>query len=139
MIIADTNVWSEAVRRVPDAAVLRWLAAHSGELALTTITIGELAYGIEIMPAGRRREALAAELRRLMAGAGARTFAYDTSAAAAFATIKAARRRAGREVATPDNAMIAAIASVHDCAVATRNVGDFEGMGVHVINPWETP
>lgn len=138
MIIADTNVWSEAVRQAPNPAVVRWLASHRGELALTTITLGELAYGIAIMPAGKRKEALETRLRRLVAGAEARTFAYDARAAAAFASIKAARRRAGREVVAPEDAMIAAIARVHDCAVATRNVADFDGMGIDVVNPWET-
>jgi toxin FitB len=139
VIIVDTNVWSEVVRREPSPSVLRWLAAHSGELALTTITVGELAYGVEIMPAGQRRQALAAQLQRLVVGAAARTFSYDAPAAAAFATIKAARRRTGREVVAPEDAMIAAIARVHGCAVATRNVADFDGMGIDVINPWENP
>jgi predicted nucleic acid-binding protein len=139
VIVVDTSVWSEAVRRSPDPVVLAWLTTHHAELALTTITIGELLYGVELMPAGRRRQALATQVRHLIAGAAARTFSYDAAAATELAAIRASRRRAGREVGAVDDAMIAAIASVHGCAVATRNVTDFDDMGVAVINPWEIP
>ncbi len=137
MILADTNVWSEAVKRAPDETVMAWMLAHRAELALATVSVGELLYGVEIMPAGRRRKALASEVERLVAGAGRRVYGYDAAAAAEFAQILAARRRSGREATKPEDAMIAAIAAANDFAVATRNVADFEGMGVEIINPWD--
>lgn len=137
MIVADTNVWSEPMRRNPDRAAIAWMRQHADELALTTVTIGELLYGLEIMPTGRRRDALVADVERLVEGSATRTFAYDHPSARQFAAIKAMRRRAGREVTKPEDAMIAAIAAAHGCAVAARNVDDFTDMGVEVINPWK--
>jgi len=136
VIIADTNVWSELVRRSPDPAVVAWTLAHRDELALTSITVGELLYGLEIMPAGQRQRSLAAQVERLMERTPHRTFDYDDSAARHLAAIRSARRRAGREIIKPEDAMIAAIAKAHDCAVATRNLEDFAGMGVELIDPW---
>ncbi len=136
MIVADTNVWSEVVRREPDPRVVAWLLAHRDDLALTTVTIGELLFGLELMAPGRRRQALTVEVERLIAGAAHRTYGYDSAASRRLATIRAERRRSGREVVKPEDAMIAAIAAAHDCAVATRNVDDIEGMGVEIIDPW---
>ena len=138
MIVVDTNVWSESVRRSPTPAVVAWLLDHRNQVALTTISIGELLFGVESMPPGRRRSALALEVDRLIAGAARRIYSYDAAAARHFALIKTARRRAGREITKPEDAMIAAIAAGHECSVATRNVADFEGMGIEIINPWET-
>lgn len=136
MIIADTNVWSEAARLAPHARVVAWMAAHRDELALTTVTVGELLFGLALMPEGRRRTALTTEIEQLIAGAASRIFPYDTDAARECADVRARRKRAGREVVKPEDAMIAAIARARGCAVATHNVGDFEGMGVQVIDPW---
>jgi len=66
-----------------------------------------------------------------------RVLPFDTAAAAAYAEIFAARRRAGRSLATLD-LMIAAIARCHGAGVVTRNVADFDGCGVSVVNPWRT-
>lgn len=136
MIVADTNVWSEAARLEPNARVVSWMAAHRDELALTTVTVGELLYGLALMPEGRRRTVLTTEIEQLIAGAASRTFPYDTDAARKLASIRARRKRAGLEVVRPEDAMIAAIALARGCAVATRNVGDFEAMGVEIIDPW---
>lgn len=136
MIVADTNVWSEAVRRAPDPTAMAWVLEHRDELAMTTVTVGELLVGVELMPAGRRRTALAAHVDALIAGAAHRTFGYDEAAAREFAAIEARRRSIGREVTAPEDAMIAAIAASRGWPVATRNVPDFEGMGVVVIDPW---
>lgn len=136
MIVADTNVWSETVKRTPDPSVVAWLLKHRHELAITTISIGELLFGLELMPDGRRKHALAAQLERLIASAAHHTYTYDAAAARHLARIRSQRRSSGREVATPEDAMIAAIAAAHGCSVATRNVNDFEGMGIEIIDPW---
>lgn len=136
MIIVDTNVWSEVVKASPDPQVELWMATHRKELALTSVTIGELLFGLEIMPAGRRKDALTRHFDRLFERLSTRIFPYDQAAARALATIKTERRAQGREVVNPEDAMIAAIAVVRGYAVATRNVADFDGMGVEVVNPW---
>lgn len=136
MIVVDTNVWSEPIRKEPEPAVVAWLTAHRDEVAITTVTIGELLYGLALLPDGRRKDGLGQQIERLIASAEARTCPYDVAAARAFAAIKAKRRQAGCEVTKPEDAMIAAIAASRGCAVATRNVHDFEAMGVELINPW---
>lgn len=138
MIIADTNVWSEAVRRAPDPAVITWMLTHRDDLALTSISVGELLFGLEVMPAGRRQQALARAVEKLIAGAAHRIYSYDEAAARELARIRATRRRSGRDVTKPEDAMIAAIASARGCPVATRNTGDFEDMGIELINPWRS-
>lgn len=138
MIILDTNVVSEPMRPEPDARVLAWLAAQdAGALFITAVTEAELRTGLAIMPEGRRREALGAALEAVLAEDFAgRVLPFEGGAAArAYAAIHAARRGMGSPISMAD-AMIAAIARVRGARVATRNVGDFEGTGVEVVNPW---
>ncbi len=90
------------------------------------------------MPDGRRRERLEQAVRTIFADVFyERVLPFDEPAALAYADIFAARRRAGRPGATTD-LMIAAIARVHRATVVTRNVRDFDGCGVPVVNPWDT-
>jgi len=67
-----------------------------------------------------------------------RVLSFDSAAAKAYAAIAASRRAAGRPIMEAD-CQIAAIARVHKAAVATRNVGDFEGCGIDIIDPWPGP
>ena len=138
MILVDTNVWSETMRPAPDPGVVAWLRAHRYEAAISTITIGELLTGLALLPDGRRKDSLAIHVEGLITRARERSYSYDEQAARALPTIMAARRRIGREVSKPVDAMIAAVAASRGMAVATPNTSDFEGMGVEVINPWDT-
>lgn len=138
MIILDTNVLSEALRPVPDAQVLGWLSAQwRSALFTTTITRAEILLGIQILPAGQRKDGLwqAAQgiLNQDFAG---QVLSFDADAADAFAGICASRRTAGRPISQFD-AMIAAIARSRGASLATRNVKDFADCGVALINPWE--
>jgi toxin FitB len=137
VILVDTNVWSETMRPTPDPSVVAWLRAHRHEAAISTITVGELLTGLALLPDGRRRDFLTTRVEGLITRARERTYAYDEQAARALATIMAARTRIGREVSKPVDAMIAAVAASRHMAVATRNTGDFAGMGVALINPWD--
>lgn len=115
-----------------------WLVGQRWtELCTTAITEAELAYGIALLPAGRRRDALALAVARLLReGLGGRVLAFDRAAAAAYGAFAARRRASGRPVATADG-QIAAIARAHGAAlIATRDVGGFGGCGVAVIDPW---
>ena len=137
MFVLDTNVISELFRPQPDPKVMAWVGQLSGdELFTTAITRGELLFGLYCMPDGRRRNDLLEKLVLLfeqkLAG---HVLAYDEAAADAHAKFAAARRAKGRPVAMPD-AMIAGIAHSHEAALATRNVRDFEGCGVTLIDPW---
>ena len=137
MIVIDTNVVSELMRLAPDPAVMTWFSAQdSAELYLTAVSEAELRAGAAILPAGRRRERLAAEVdavvREDFAG---RVLPFDSAAARAYAAIAASRRSMGRPILEAD-CQIAAIARARDAAVATRDGADFEHCGIAVIDPW---
>lgn len=135
MIIVDTCVWSETMRPEPSPRVLTWLRDHSAAAALTSVTVGELLAGVAVMPEGKRRDHIAGMVEALIEQGRSRTLAYDEPAARAFASITSRPRAEGRPVATAD-AMIAAIALANGCSLATRNVRDFDGIGVEVVDPW---
>lgn len=137
MILVDTNVWSETMRPAPDPRVIAWLRQHRHEAAISTITIGELLTGLVFLPEGRRKDFLTFHIEGLIIRARERSYSYDEQAARALPTIMAARRRIGREVHKPGDAMIAAVAASRGMAVATRNTSDFDAMGVELINPWD--
>ena len=137
MIVIDTNVVSELMRPTPEPAVMTWFSAQdSAELYLTAVTEAELRAGAAILPAGRRRERLTAEVdavvREDFAG---RVLPFDSAAARAYAAIAASRRSMGRPILEAD-CQIAAIARASDAAVATRNGADFERCGIALIDPW---
>ena len=137
MIIIDTNVVSELMRAIPDPAVLTWFASHAANsLFLTAISEAELRTGAAILPAGQRRDrligAIDAMIEQDFAG---RILPFDSSAARSYAEIAAARRVAGKPIMDAD-CQIAAISRACGAAIATRNVKDFEGCGIDVINPW---
>jgi predicted nucleic acid-binding protein len=138
VIVLDTNVLSETLRPAPAPAVMAWLDAQPRQAMFTTaVTRGEVLYGVALLPEGRRRDELQAACTAIfdidMAG---RVLAFDTAAADAYAAIAAGRRDAGRPISQFD-AMIAGIARAHGATVATRNITDFEGCGVLLVDPWE--
>ena len=139
MILLDTNVLSELMRPVPDPAVERWLAAQpDASLFISTITEAELRFGAALLPSGKRRSALTAEINGMLEeDFDGRILPFDRPAAQACAVIAADRHQAGRPISQAD-AQIAAIARSRGAALATRNVLDFDGCGVEVINPWST-
>ncbi|MBI5165808.1 MAG: type II toxin-antitoxin system VapC family toxin [Magnetospirillum sp.] len=137
MIILDTNVLSETMRPNPSEMVLHWLATQPAiQLFTTTITEAEILYGLALLDPGQRRTALEAAARAMFAEDFAgHVMPFDSAAALAFADIAASRRRLGRPISQAD-AQIAAIARTHGASIATRNVADFEGCRVALINPW---
>ena len=137
MFVVDTNVASELMRPEPAPSVAAWIAARDAEdIYLTAVSEAELLYGVAIMPFGKRRSALEAAMTRwLDLGFRGRILPFDSAAARAYAEIAADRRRAGRPISEAD-CQIAAIARSRAAGLVTRNVRDFEGTGVRVINPW---
>ena len=138
MTVLDTNVVSEVMLSSPSSAVVAWFARVRAvdELFLTTITLAEILYGIEILPLGKRRDSLKSDAEAMFTeDYSGRVLVFDEHAARAFAQIASSRRRLGRPIAELD-AQIAAIAHIHDAVLATRNTGDFEGCGILLINPW---
>ena len=139
MIVLDTNVISEAMRPAPDAAVMAWLRGQPlSEIATTTVSLAEIDYGLCRIPQGRRRKDLEAKLQTFLArGFRDRMLPFDEAAARLYGSIVTTRQGIGRPIDAFD-AMIAAIARSRAAAIATRNVADFEGCGVTVLDPWRT-
>jgi predicted nucleic acid-binding protein len=135
--ILDTNVVSEPMRPSPSASVLTWWSQQQpGALFITTVTVAEILYGIELLPQGKRRDALLAGAERMFGKVLAgRILPFDEDAARAFPGVAARRRGQGRPIADLD-AQIAAIANARGAILATRNTADFEGCGVRLVNPW---
>lgn len=137
MVVLDTNVISELFKPTPDPKVMAWVGDLPGDgLFTTAVTRGELLFGLYCMPEGRRRSDLLQGLTRLfeqkLAG---HVLAYDDAAADAHAVIAAARRARGRPVGQSDM-MIAGIARSRGATLATRNVRDFEGCDIPLVDPW---
>ncbi len=138
MILIDTNVISELMRPQPDPAVLDWFDRQTAsDLVLSAVTEAELLGGAALLPEGRRRAQLTAAIVAMIEQDFAgRVLPFDSAAARAYAVILAARRAAGRQIAQAD-CQIAAIARTAGASLATRNVRDFAGCGIEVVNPWE--
>ena len=136
MIVIDTNVVSELMRQTPAPAVMAWFSAQdSAELYLTAVSEAELRTGVAILPAGRRRERIAAVVDAVVEHDFAgRVLPFNSAAARTYAAIAASRRSVGRPFLEADG-QIAAIAHASDAAMATRNGADFEHRGIAVIDP----
>ena len=122
----------------PAHTVSSWVAKHAGsQLAVTAVTEAEIFYGLELMPAGKRRNGLqtAAETLFMKLFRG-RTLPFDSEAARLYAKIASTRRAKGKPISVPD-AQIAAIVLAHDAVLATRNIMDFAGCGIRLVNPWK--
>lgn len=135
MILVDTNVLSELAKPQPDPRVVSWTRRSAAALAVPTIAVAEMAFGIEKLAEGRRREGLQDALRRLVVDFADRLLDFNVDAAWAYGSLLADARRAGRPMAIPD-ALIASIAQANGCALATRNTKDFAITGLELIDPW---
>lgn len=137
MIILDTNVVSELMKAEPAASVRQWVASQpTSRLFVTAITEAEILFGIGLLPKGQRRNRIAIAAKAMFnEDFNDRVLAFGSDAATVYADIAVARRKKGRPISQFD-AQIAAIARSAGAALATRNVGDFEGCELEVINPW---
>jgi len=137
MILLDTNVLSEPYRPRPNAAVQKWLNAQpSRDLYLCTPVLAKLRYGLERLPSGSRRYRLEDWLRNLEDEYFAdRVLPFDQSAAHEFGRVMSRREKQGRPINAMD-ALIAGIAICHAATIATRDIADFEGLGLDLLNPF---
>ena len=137
MIVLDTNVISEVLRPAPEPRVVDWLQDQPRtSLFTTTVTRGEILYGIRLLPAGKRRDGLwDAAIKIFDIDFAGQVLTFDNVAADEFAQISASRRAAGRPI-TQFDALIAGITRSRGAKLATRNVTDFDACDIEVINPW---
>jgi predicted nucleic acid-binding protein len=133
MVLVDANVLSEATRSEPDSRVLEWLARHEREIAVDPVILGEIRFGILLLPKGKRR----ARLERWFQDGVERIhcLAWEAVTGLRWAGLLAELRASGRSMPIKDS-LIAATALVHDLPVVTRNRRDFEKAGVEVIDPF---
>ena len=138
MIILDTNVVSEAMKPQPASTVHDWLDEQAAEtLYLSSVTVAELLFGIAALPDGRRKQKLATTLDGMLDLFDGRILPFDTDAARRYADLAVAARNAGMGFPTPDG-YIAAIATVHGFAIATRDDSAYKAAGVPIIDPWKS-
>jgi predicted nucleic acid-binding protein len=137
MILLDTNVILEPLRPKADQNVVAWIDAQPIEiLYLTAIAVAELRFGIAVLPAGKRRDALHdAFERRILPLFRGRILSFDINSSQSYAQIMAKARASGLAIGAADG-YIAAIAAANGMFVATRDTAPFEAAGLTVINPW---
>ena len=135
MIVLDTNVVSELLRPTPNALVLQWADVQPPDtLWLCSVVTAELLYRMARLPDGRRKQQLAQALQALIQQDFAlRVLPFDLEASMIYADLLARRESQGRPMSKSDG-QIAATCLRHEATLATRNVRDFEGVGV--VNPW---
>ncbi len=137
MMILDTNVLSEFSRIKPSPVVMRWVdGLDRDDIHVTAVSKAELLFGLEYMPAGKRKADLMSVYQDLFnATLRGKVLPFEDEACRTFAQLAATARRNGRSLSTAD-LQIASIALLHGANLATRNTRDFEHPGLTVINPW---
>jgi hypothetical protein len=137
LIVLDTNVLSALMLREPDPVVVSWLDSLPAEsIWTTTITVFEVRMGLEILPAGRRKDQLEESFAKaLEEDFENRVLPFDSLAAETAGRIAAEQRRAGRPVEMRD-VQIAGIVKARKATLATRNIRHFKDCGLVLVNPW---
>ncbi len=133
MFLVDANVLSEATRSEPDSKVLEWLARHEREITVDPVILGEIRFGILLLPEGKRR----ARLERWFQEGVERIhcLAWEAATGLRWAELLAELRASGRSMPIKDS-LIAATALMHGLVVVTRNRRDFEKAGVEILDPF---
>lgn len=135
-LLIDTCAVSEFASASPNPKILRWFEAQApGSLFLSVLTLGEIEKGLVLLEAGRKQRELAAWLGELRTIYRDRILPIDEAVAAVWGRLTAEARKRGRVLKTVDG-LIAATAHTRGFAVVTRNVADFERVGITLINPW---
>jgi predicted nucleic acid-binding protein len=137
VIVLDTNVVSEPLKKRPENKVVQWLDSQSAEtLYITAVTRAELRFGVLRLPNGKRKNALMAQIEQVLEIFKDRTLDFDSVAADKLAQLATDCEKHGKRAMAPD-AYIAACAATRGFAVATRNGSHFEHLGVRIIDPWQ--
>jgi toxin FitB len=132
--LVDADVLSEATKPQPNPLVLEWLTRSADQLAISPIVLGELHYGILLLPAGRKQERLLSWFSHALNYLPVLDF--DVGTGSVWAKLLSELRRKGRSMPVKDS-LIAATARQHRLIIATRNTKDFSDAGVQLVNPFE--
>lgn len=137
MIVLDTNVISEMMKSSPDEAVVVWLGSRPlVEQHTTAITLAEVRHGIAPLPRGRRRYEMGDAADAVFGIFEDRILPVDSVAASLYGEIRAERESAGTPIHDTD-ALVASVCRAHGAVLITRNVPDFTGLGLDLVDPWD--
>lgn len=131
--LVDANVLSEATKPAPDPRVLAWLARHEREIAVDPIILGEIRFGIFLLPLGKRRERLERWFENGVQGI--HCLPWEAATGLRWAQLLTELRTTGRAMPIKDS-LIAATALIHGLPIVTLNRRDFEKAGVEIIDPF---
>lgn len=131
----DTCVVSELTRKVPNTLVLQWLADHASDAAIPVVTLGEIQYGIERLEVGRLRNSLQLWFDGLSSQFVTRILPTDELVWRTFGRLKASVEAIGKPQEDMD-LLIAAVATVNQLTLVTRNTKHFLDTGIPTVNPW---
>lgn len=136
-LLLDTNVLSEVTRPLPETIVLEWLdRLDEDRTFISVVSIAEIRRGVALMAKGRKRDALAEWLARdLTTRFEHRIIPVEERVALTWGDLMSDANRSGRGLSSMDG-LIAATAIAHDLTLATRNIKDFEGFGIDLVDPW---
>lgn len=137
MILLDTNIISEMMKPSPNAKVIFWLDQQEiMQLFISTITIAEISYGINVLPLGNKRGILEEAFNKVLKEAFEyRILSFDDIAAHIYGKVMGKKKELGKPMGIADG-QIAAIARAHGASLATRNIADFSDCGLNLINPF---
>ena len=131
--LVDANVFSEATRPHPAPAVIEWLNQHESDLVVNPIVLGEIAYGIQLTPAGRKRTQLQKWFEQGIEQL--RVVPLDAETALVWAKLLTRLKQKGLAMPVKDS-LFAASALQHGLTIATRNSADFKHAGVRLVDPF---
>ena len=133
--LVDANVLSEATKAKPNPAVVAWLRRNESLLAVDPVILGEIRFGILLLPMGRQRGMLENWFKQVVSRL--QCLAWDARTGGRWAELLAQMRVAGTTMAVRDS-LIAATALTRALTLATRNIHDFTACGVNLVNPFRT-
>ena len=131
--LVDADVLSEATKPAPDSKAIAWLRRNERSMAVDPIILGEIRFGIHLLPAGRRRRRLETWFDEGVARIVC--VPWDARTGLRWARLLAELRRSGQALPIKDS-LIAATALVHGFIIVTRNTRDYKKAGVKTLDPF---
>jgi toxin FitB len=135
--LVDTNVLSELAKPLPADGVLAWFHANQSHLYVSSVTIGEIRKGLELMPAGRRKESLKVWFKAICETMEGRILSFNTATAHVWGQMVGSLEKKGIQLPTIDS-QLAATAQRNGLTMVTRNMADFQNTGVKLLNPFSS-